>query len=70
MNSKHSLNKIIVNNSQEGILIEGDFGNLVDVLLLEEKLLEIIFSAGVLRLELDKEELLKFTEDCEGIEKT
>jgi len=67
MASKRSLNKMIVNNSQEEILIEGDFGSLVDILLLEEKLLEIKFSEGILRLEIDKDELLRFTEDCNGI---
>lgn len=61
MNSKQNLDKIIVNDGQKGILIEGDFGDLIDLSLLEDKLLEIHFSNGVLRLEVNNSELLQVT---------
>jgi hypothetical protein len=61
MNSKQNLDKIIVDDGKKGILIEGDFGDLIDLSLLEDKLLEIQFSNGVLRLEVNNSELLQFT---------
>ena len=61
LKSKQNLDKIIVNDDQQGILIEGNFGNLLDLFLLEDKLLEIQFSNGVLRLEINKSELLQAT---------
>ena len=62
MKSKTSLDKIIVNDSQQGILIEGDLGDLTELSILEDKLLEIQFSNGVLRLEINQPELLQATE--------
>lgn len=61
MNSKQNLDKIIVDDGQKGILVEGDFGDLIDLSLLEDKLLEIQFSNGVLRLEVTNSELLQVT---------
>jgi hypothetical protein len=61
MNSKKNLDKIIVNNDQKGILIEGDLGDFVELSLLEDKLLEVQFSNGVLRLEINRPELLHVT---------
>ncbi len=61
MNSKQNLDKIIVDDGKKGILIEGDFGDLIDLSLLEDKLLEIQFSNGVLRLEINNSELLQVT---------
>lgn len=62
MKSKTTLDKIIVNDSQHGILIEGDLGDLSELSILEEKLLEIQFTNGVLRLEINQPELLQATE--------
>ena len=61
MNSKQNLDKIRVDDGQKGILVEGDFGDLIDLFLLEDKLLEIQFSNGVLRLEVNNSELLQVT---------
>jgi len=61
LNSKINLDKIIVNNDHQGILIEGDLGDLTELTLLEDKLLEIQFSNGILRLEINKPELLRVT---------
>ena len=62
MKSKTSLDKIILNDNQDGILIEGDLGDLSELTILEEKLLEIQFSNGVLRLEINQPELLQAAE--------
>jgi len=62
MKSKTTLDKIILNDSQQGILIEGDLGELSELSILEEKLLEIQFTNGVLRLEINRPELLRATE--------
>lgn len=62
MKSKTTLDKIILNNSPHGILIEGDLGELSELSILEEKLLEIQFTNGVLRLEINRPELLQATE--------
>jgi len=62
MKSKTTLDKIILNDSPHGILIEGDLGELSELSILEEKLLEIQFTNGVLRLEINRPELLRATE--------
>jgi len=62
MKPKTTLDKIILNDSQQGILIEGDLGELSELSILEEKLLEIQFTNGVLRLEINRPELLQATE--------
>ena len=62
MKSKTTLDKIILNDSSHGILIEGDLGELSELSILEEKLLEIQFTNGVLRLEINRPELLRATE--------
>jgi hypothetical protein len=58
MNSKIYLDKIILNDDNQGILIEGNLGDLIELSLLEDKLLEIQFSNGILRLEINRPELL------------
>ncbi len=62
MNSKTDLDKVMINDDKHGILIEGDLGELSNISLLEEKLLEIQFTKGVLRLELNQSELIRATE--------
>lgn len=62
MNSKKDLDKVMINDDKHGILIEGDLGNLSEISLIEEKLLEIQFKKGVLRLEINRSELLQATE--------
>lgn len=63
MNSKVNLDKFLINDNKDGILIEGDLGELHDVSLIEEKLLEIQFTTGVLRLEITYPELLRSTDE-------
>ncbi len=63
MNSKKYLDKIILNDDKQGILIEGNLGDLIELSLLEDKLLEIQFSNGILRLEINRPELLHATKE-------
>ena len=67
MRSNKNLERIHLDPSQSGILIEGDFGEISNLSLIEEKLLEIQFSNGVLRLEVDKQELIQAVKNCESI---
>lgn len=62
MNSKSHLDKVMINDDQNGILVEGDLGDLMEVMLLEEKLLEVQFTNGILRVEMRQCELRKVTE--------
>ena len=62
MNSKTDLDKVMINDDKHGILVEGDLGDLSEVSLIEEKLLEIKFTKGVFRLEINRLELLQATE--------
>ena len=60
LNSKINLDKIIVNNDHQGILIEGDLGDFLSYSIHEDKLLEVICTDGVLRLELSESMLAPF----------
>lgn len=62
MNSKANLDKVMINDDKHGILVEGDLGDLSEISLIEEKLLEIKFTKGVFRLEITRPELLQATE--------
>jgi len=63
MNSKVNLDKVMINDNKEGILIEGDLGEFQEISLIEAKLLELQFSTGVLRLEITLPELLRVTDE-------
>ena len=63
MNSKVNLDKVMINDNKEGILIEGDLGDFQEISLIEEKLLELQFTTGVLRLEITLPELLQVTDE-------
>ena len=52
----------MINDDKHGILVEGDLGDLSDLSLIEEKLLEIKFTKGVFRLEITRSELFQATE--------
>ena len=54
INSKMNIDKIILNDSNEGILFEGDLGVFRTLSLIEDTLLELQFSNGTLRLEIDE----------------
>jgi len=63
MNSKVNLDKVMINDNKEGILIEGYLGEFQEISLIEEKLLELEFTTGVLRLEITLPELLRVTDE-------
>jgi hypothetical protein len=51
--SKKLIKKLVINDNNQGILIEGNHGEYVTFSILEDRLLEIIYTEGVLRLEID-----------------
>jgi hypothetical protein len=57
MKSKDYLDKISILDSRYGVLIEGDIGDLINLSLHEDKLLEIQGTNGVLRVELTRTNL-------------
>ena len=59
-NSKKRVNKIILNDNKGGLLIEGDLGDFLSYAILEDKLLEVNCTDGVLRLELNESMLAPF----------
>lgn len=58
INSKKYLDKISILDGDEGVLIEGEYGELCYLSLHEDKLIEIQGSNGVLRIELTRSELI------------
>ena len=57
--SKNYLDKISILDDDQGVLIEGELGELCSLSLHEDKLLEIQGSKGVFRIEVTREELAK-----------
>ena len=57
--SKNHLDKISINDDNLGVLIEGEYGEFCNLFLHEDKLLEIIGSNGIFRIEVTREELSK-----------
>ncbi len=55
--SKDYLDKISILDGRNGVLIEGDIGDLIQLSLHEDKLLEIQGTNGVLRVELTRTNL-------------
>ncbi len=59
-NSKKMVNKIILNDDKGGLLIEGNLGDFLGYTILEDKLLEVLCTDGILRLELNEPMLAIF----------
>ena len=58
MYSKLDISKIVISEEpQEEVLIQGDFGNLINVRMVEGVMLEIRGDKGVFRLDLTEDEL-------------
>ena len=57
LKSKDYLEKINIQEGQDGVLFEGSLGELEELLLLEDSLLELKGSYGVLRFEITREEV-------------
>jgi hypothetical protein len=60
--SRDYLDKISILDGRNGVLIEGDIGDLIKLSLHEDKLLEIQGTNGVLRIELSRINLFKVLE--------
>jgi hypothetical protein len=60
--SRDYLDKISILDGRKGVLIEGDIGDLINLSLHEDKLLEIKGNNGVLRIELSRINLYKVLE--------
>ena len=58
INSKNYLDKISIQDDNQGVLIEGEYGELCYLSLHDDKLLEVQGSNGVIRVELLRSELL------------
>lgn len=59
-NSKKNVNKIILNDDKGGLLIEGNLGDFLGYTIHEDKLLEVLCTDGILRLELNESMLAIF----------
>jgi hypothetical protein len=61
MRSRNSLSHISLSDrSAEPVLIQGELGGLEEVCLLEDVTLEVRGAKGILRLDISREELVKF----------
>jgi hypothetical protein len=60
INSKKNINKIILNDDKGDFLIEGTLGDFLNYTILEDKLLEVKCTDGILRLELNDSMLTPF----------
>ena len=60
INSKKMVTKIILNDDKGGVLIEGTLGDFLNYTILEDKLLEVNCTNGILRLELNGSMLTPF----------
>lgn len=60
LKSKTSLKNVtIANGSNENVLVEGTIGKLVQATFVEDVILEVVGEKGVLRINLEQEELKK-----------
>jgi hypothetical protein len=57
LKSKDYLEKINIQEGQDGVLFEGSLGELEELLLLEDSLMELKGSYGVLRFEITRDEV-------------
>lgn len=57
INSKEYLDKISIQDDDQGVLIEGEYGELCYLSIHEDSLLEIQGSKGVFRIEITRSEL-------------
>lgn len=63
MKSKDNLERISIIDGIDGVLLEGNLGELVSLVLLENSLLEFRGTNGVIRLDVFKSELLKILQE-------
>ena len=63
MKSKDNLEKISIIDGIDGVLLEGNLGELESLVLLENSLLEFRGTNGVIRLDVLRSELLKILQE-------
>ena len=63
LSSKEYLDKINIQEGHDGVLFEGNLGELLKILLLEDSLLELQGSHGVLRFELKRDEIISLLQE-------
>jgi hypothetical protein len=59
LDSKNHIHKINVQEGIDGVIIEGNLGDLEKIILLEDSLLELSCTNGVLRFDVQRSELLQ-----------
>ena len=67
LNSGNDLQRVSVPNGNQRILVEGTIGTLRRVELVENSVLEVTGSSGVLRVDLSAEDLAKYTSKKKGV---
>ena len=63
MDSKQNLSHVSLTDASEGVLIKGKLGELQEISHEEDLMIEIVGEHGVLRIDLNKEELGKMTKE-------
>ena len=67
--SRENLEKINIQEGGEGVLLEGNLGELLNLVILEDTLMELKGTNGVLRLNVNREELSEAIKREESTEK-
>ena len=67
--SRENLEKINIQEGVEGVLLEGNLGELLNLVIIEDTLMELKGTNGVLRLNVNREELSEAIKREESTEK-
>ena len=67
--SRENLEKINIQEGVEGVLLEGNLGELLNLVIIEDTLMELKGTNGVLRLNVNREELSEAITRGESTEK-
>ena len=59
MTNTMSVSGIVVNRKKDGVFLEGELGLILDLELIEGKVLTIIGENGTIRIDISKEELVR-----------
>jgi hypothetical protein len=59
MTSRENLEKINIQEGKKGVLLEGNLGEVKEITLIEDRLLELNCTNGAIRLNITRDELLK-----------
>ncbi len=65
LNSKTDVERVMVPNGTGGFLVEGTIGTLKHVTFVEDSVLELTGTKGILRVDLSREDLAKITQTSE-----